>query len=299
MNIPVEADFVADLRGILAATLAGGGYTVGAALSTGELLVNWLKTQHRRIERKKRRVEWSSDLRARQPQLPERTRAALHRIENAVEGGDDLAPYLSRELVTDKAFKRNDLMLNELGVHHFHLGEGTDARGLVEGTNELLFATVTEAAVHFIDVFDHASFGDERAFKIAQANWPHLFEDARLGSSRSEPALTPEQRKTLRAKRANVTVAASDGTPFLPPGGGLTPSGTSINVVISADMIFARLTTAERWCKENGLLLADRIEAATGRRPDSFALRFNHLEASGVVVVIDDKLRARFEIDPS
>jgi hypothetical protein len=297
--VSVEADFLADLRRIAATKLTAEGYTVEATLSTEAVLWDWLKIQHRRIERRKRRVERSSELRAREATLPEGIRSALGRIESAVQTGDDLNTYLSRDLVTDKAFKHNDLMLNELGVQHFHLGDGIDARGLVRGTDELLFAYVTDEAVHFVGVFDHRSFGDERAFRIAQENWPHLFERQRMGiaPSRDPQAITPEQRKVLRSKGANVPVSAIDGTLFLPPGGGIVTTGMSPRIVIEADRVLDRLQARERWCKANGSVLADRFEGAGGRRPTRLVLRFDGFEESGAIIVMDDEIRARFRFE--
>lgn len=190
-------------------------------------------------------------------------------------------------------------MLNELGVHHLHLGDGVDSRGLMRGRDELLFAYVTDEAIHFIEVFDHKSFGDEAAFRIAQENWPHLFDGRRLGvaPSREPQPITPEQRKVLRRKYANVPVAASDGTLFLPPGGGITMSGMSPNIVFMADRMFDRLQRQEAWCKANGGVLAERLEGQRGRRPAALRLRFDGFEESGAMIVIDDDNRARFRFE--
>jgi hypothetical protein len=299
MTVFVEADFLADLRRMVVARLAAEGYTADAPLSTESLLWNLLKVQHRRIERRQRRAEWSTQLRRRQDKLPEDILAALGRIVIAAESGDDLNPFLSRDLASDKAFKRKDMMLNELGVHHLHLGEGVDVRGLVSGRDELLFAYVTDKAIHLIEVFDHKSFGDQEAFRIAQENWPQIFDGRRMtvAPSRDPQPVTAEQRKTLRRKNANVPVAAKDGTLFLPPGGGVMASGMSSSVLVQADRILDRLQERERWCKANGGQLAERFEAESGRRATAFRLRFDGFEESGTVVVIDDDNRARFRFE--
>jgi hypothetical protein len=299
MTIPVAADFLADLRRIVVAQLTSDGYSADATLGTEALLWNFLRVRHRSIEKRKRCVEWSSQLRARQVAMHEHIVSGLGSVVLAAEKGDDLNPYLSRELASDKAFRREDMMLNELGVHHFHLGAGLDSRGLVRGTNELLFAYVTDQAVHFIEVFDHTSFGDEEAFRIAQENWPHLFDAkrARLNPTSGLQSISPEERRALRSKNANVLVAATDGTLFFPPGGGLTPSGMSPTLVIAGDRILVRLREKQRWCIENAGLLADRVEAQSGTRPTELRLRFAGFEDSGAMMVIDDGNRARFRFE--
>jgi hypothetical protein len=299
MTIPVEADFLADLRRLTIARISAEGYTADATLGTEALVWNWLKIRHRRIARRNRAVEWSSQLRAHEAALLPWIRAALGRIEVAVRAGDDLNPYLSRHLVSDKTFTRNDMMLNELGVQHFHLGQGLNAKGLVHGTDELLFAYVTDEAAYFVEIFDHKSFGDEEAFRIAQENWSYLFAGRRAGiaPSRDPQPITPEQRNALRAKHANVLVSATDGTLFQPPGGGIMSSGMSPSVVIDSDRLLDRLAETERWCKENGALLTERFERESGKRASSLRLRFDGFEESGALVVMDDDIRARFRFE--
>jgi hypothetical protein len=101
----------------------------------------------------------------------------------------------------------------------------------------------------------------------------------------------------LRSKHANVMVSATDGTLYFPPGGGITSSGMSPNVLSASDDILDRLQERQKWCKANGQLLAQQVERATGRRPEAFRLRFDGFEESGAVIVIDDDNRARFRFD--
>jgi len=54
----------------------GGAATRSQTLSNEAVLSNWLKIKYRRIERRKRRVEWSSELRTREPQLPDVERSS-------------------------------------------------------------------------------------------------------------------------------------------------------------------------------------------------------------------------------
>lgn len=91
-----------------------------------------------------------------------------------VEDGGDLTPYLSIEPRTkgytpaaegpgpDKdSWADKDLLLNVMGLHHFHLGSTLEAAGHAARTNELNFASVTRDRFDIIGLFDHAAF--ERA----------------------------------------------------------------------------------------------------------------------------------------
>lgn len=291
----VEADFLEDLRLMLSGYIASEGFTMDGNASTETLLRYFLQIQHRRIERRVRRVEWSMDLRARETHLPESQRKAVHRIQDAIERGDDLTPYLSRQLSNDQAFKRNDLMLNDVGMHHLHLGEGVDWRGLINGTKELLFAIATDEVFYFVEVFDHDSFADDRPFLIAQSNWPALFQHAEIPDLAGPSyRLTLEQRKAIRKKHGNALMTGSGGTMFLPPGGGITFAGISVKVIVETDRLLALLAERQEWCKANGVTLANKIEAERGTRPQSIRLRLEGFEESGAIRVLEETARVRF-----
>ncbi|TCQ02678.1 hypothetical protein C8J34_11642 [Rhizobium sp. PP-F2F-G36] len=91
-----------------------------------------------------------------------------------VKDGGDLTPYLSIEPRTkgytpaaegqppDKnSWGDKDLLLNVMGLHHFHLGLTMEAAGHAVRTNELLFASVTRDTFDIIGLFDHAAFEHE------------------------------------------------------------------------------------------------------------------------------------------
>jgi hypothetical protein len=296
-QITINSHFLDDLRQMLCERLQGHGYTVESALSTEALLHNWMKIQRRHIEPKKRQVFWSTELRARLSIAPMWLTQALVRIEKAVEAGDQLAPFLSRDLPKSRAFKKNDGMLDDFGIHHFHMGEGFEKNGLVAGRSELLYAVVTDEAVHFIEMFEHASFWDEESFRIAQRNWPQLYQRLRLPMepSRSGSHITAEQRKTLRGKSGNAPVAADDGTLFLSPGGGTNTAGFSMWIVRDADVLLDRLQQIERDCRVNVNLLVDEIVTKTQKAPAKLHLRFIGFSDT-MVLICDEESGVQFSL---
>ncbi len=298
MPIIVEADFVADLRDLLAAHLASRGYSADASATAETLLWNFLKIQHRLVEARPRKVVRSQTLVQGEAGLPEKYRVALQRIERASLAGEDLNPYLSRQLVTDKAFRAHDGMLNEYGVHHLHLGDGFDDRGLIRGTKELLFAIVGEDEMYFIGVFDHDAFGDEEPFRIALANWPSLFRASGFPAPRSpaEP-LTPEQRKTLRKKGANALTVGDDGETYFPPGGGVMSNGMARGVLTEADRLLDHIQAQKRWCRENAEVLAERAVAGGRTRPERFHLRLVDVRSPRTLIVQDNVVNVRFTLE--
>ena len=86
----------------------------------------------------------------------------------AVEGGDDLSPYLSlnahrhgfvlngQQQSTD--WEHKDFLLNVMGLHHFHLGTKVEPKGHMARTNEVLFGFVDRDTFDILGLFDHAVF---------------------------------------------------------------------------------------------------------------------------------------------
>jgi hypothetical protein len=278
--------------------LQAEGYTVESPLSMESLLYNWMKIQHRRIEPRVRQVLWSRELQGRLTIAPSWLGRALSRLEAAVVAGDDLTPFLSRDLRKDRAFKRNDGMLDDFGIHHFHLGEGLDEHGLVPGLPELLYAVVTDAAVHFVEIFDHTKFWDDESFRIAQRNWPHLYSRVQLPTapSRSGGSITADERKVLRRKGGNAAVGADDGSLFLPPGGGVNSAGFSMSIVRDADVLLDQIQRIERDCRTNVGQLAEAVAHKTGTPPAVLRLRL--LGFDGLrVLVRDDESGVQFSLN--
>ena len=103
-----------------------------------------------------------------------RTDALRENIEvftNAAKAGMDLGPYLSRkahrhgyvmpsdpELTDTVTWEDKDFTLNAMGLHHFHLGLRKQSSGLMERTNEVLFAFVTRDSIEILGLFDHSVF---------------------------------------------------------------------------------------------------------------------------------------------
>lgn len=103
-------------------------------------------------------------------------RAAALRVNfeafvEAVETGADLGPYLSLKahrhgyvMASDPehsnaaTWSDKDFVLNVMGLHHFHLGLNMQSSGLMERTNEVLFASVRRDEFEILGLFDHSVF---------------------------------------------------------------------------------------------------------------------------------------------
>lgn len=65
---------------------------------------------------------------------------------------------------------KNDLLLNNWGIYHFHLGE-KNKKNFTSRTGLLLFAKIIDDNVYFLDIKEHGNFSSIDFIKIMHNNW--------------------------------------------------------------------------------------------------------------------------------
>ncbi|MBY4607470.1 hypothetical protein K6M90_07365 [Rhizobium sp. 9T] len=132
------------------------------------LLITFIAWRLRHVRQTPRRILGRERL-ANDPRISNLT-PNIDAFLNAVEVGDDLTPYLSLGAVKEgytpsseganrhDSWADKDLLLNVMGLHHFHLGLTKEAKGHSVRTNEVLFASVTRDVFEIIGLFDHDAF---------------------------------------------------------------------------------------------------------------------------------------------
>ncbi len=180
-----------------------------------------------------------------------------------VANGEDLWPHQSRKI---GRLSNQDGMLNDYGIHHFHLGTtlkaGTD---LIEGTKELLFAIVTDHDFYTIGIYDHNSWADQTLLDIVHQNWPALTEPYTIKSSSEAQVLglqhnyTAEEAAKLRAAGINVLQRRSDGSIQIMTGGGIASDLSSVAVRRETDHLLIYL---EKLQSELNAELAQRVKSS-------------------------------------
>jgi hypothetical protein len=200
-SLPVHADFFADLRDQLAAFLLRDGIGVPPAADADEVCVLYLNAMRRRIEQRQRPVFGSSELRAKT--LPTDLLVAVQAIEATSVAGANLNPYLSKQ-IRNAAY--HDMLLNEWGIHHMHLGPPYATPGSFVGRRrELLFVYITTSTLYFIDLLDHEAFEDDQLVDIVHRNWPDVLAEYR---QRTAPGRACPRKDREHSRRA--TPLASD-----------------------------------------------------------------------------------------
>lgn len=216
------------------------------AMDAGKLLSIYMGWRARIIHPHRRKVNISKELLA-GPVLTSRQRNfAIFRAK--IENGDQLWPHLSRKIenVLDL-----DLLLNDWGIHHFHLSETVDPDGFVSrprvrGQEEpLLFAIFKQSDAYLLDFGKHGDWYDDRFPKIAHYNWAnarlYFFVPGMKLLDPNKPGekveITTEMRKRLRNSRINTGIEIPEGL--------LMSLGATIRAELAANKVWNNIALFE------------------------------------------------------
>jgi hypothetical protein len=291
----VVADFLEDVRVQLIASLATAGFPLPNA-KTGnveDVCFVYYNVLKRSIAPAVRRVHRSRELVGRA--LDAIPAAVLAEVQRRSEQGTPLTPFLHRPFTKKPSY--NDGLLNDWGVHHLHLGGLTpEPDGYMPRSGDVLFALVRPHDLYFIEVLPHGAWADDSVIQIVHDNWPTAiarYRDDHIGRGESP---TPEERMTARA--AGITPAYTevrDGTKYRSPGGGITTSGVSSDVVSRSFRLLERAQELQRDVTERADAYAAEIFRLKGMRLNE--LHFN-LDVENGMRILESQSRIAFRITP-
>lgn len=225
----IDIDLRRDLVTFFRAELVRLGYNVVDVTDDHELVCGYFGVRRRLISLEPRHILKSKNFSC----IPEH-RNALTEIEQLILYGGNLTPYLSRRI---KKFNYNDLLLNDWGIHHLHLGTEMDPDGFINRTDigrPLLYCHFAGDYAYFIDILPHGSWTSQKLITTMHDNWPELLSSFRINGV-TKTRLSDEEIKELRRKKINYFIDMDDGTTYSPPGGGNTSAGTNILDVMRAN----------------------------------------------------------------
>lgn len=237
----LEAYFVRDWLDLLADILQSHwGYDI-SGVSPDELSYLYFNAEQRRPDQRPRKVEVADSF-----SCPPELQAGWDRLRSLVESGLDITAHLSKLI---SLLQNKDSMLNDFGVHHFHLGDAMNGP-FVERTGPLLFALVTKQVFYAIGIFRHGSWADSSVVETIHRNWPEVIARFQIKNCESTNKTTETQRLALRAKNYNSLSTVSDGTVYMPIGGGAVAAGYNALSIVKTDRQIELLKNLEKHLEE-------------------------------------------------
>lgn len=164
------------------------------------------------------------------PPLTAEEAQGLLELQTEVETGGPLLPWMSRTLV-----RQSDApLIYDWGVHYFHLGTQFEADGFRSRTDNVVFAMVTAERFLVIGIRRHqpVPWAQKDMMRIVRRTWPDVLQPYRVDVG-FRPDLLLEDSRTITAVHRNgwAALLSLDGEAFMPPGGGYTTDGGSIEAV--------------------------------------------------------------------
>ena len=198
----------------------------------------------------------------------------LMKLENKIKNGEDLTPFLSRQL---KKIDFADAMLNAWGVHHLHLGGYKGPNQFSSGLNEVVFAMFDDNNAYFIQIMTHKDWSNQEIISIVHNNWPDLIKNFKyIGSPINK--MSDNDQKKWRNAGVNTTVTLDDGTTYFNPGGGIVLTKYSILDRNWCNIIIKKLYESENTIKEMEEIIKEKIQELYNLNLESFEFYLEKVE---------------------
>jgi len=171
---------------------------------------------------------------------PDAVRAGWELLHDKIIKGESVLPHLS----TGHASVTNlDGLLNDWNIHHLHLGTTPHCSKpqFVKRTKQVLLAAITDTEFYAVFVLPkHGGWAVKDIIETLHQNWLELLRPYRVHMVTDEN-LDKDKRKSVRDAKVQVFTAVSDGTVYMPIGGGVALSGVSIVAVRRAAQTFGEV----------------------------------------------------------
>lgn len=211
----LEIDLFQDWKNILREDLESYGYNL-TSTDDKDIPILYYNVKNRTIEEKHRTVNVSKEFKC-----PRELKRGWQFLKKHIESGHYLNAHLSKKT---KKLNKQDAMLGNWGVYHFHLGENMEGEFVKQG-NPLVFAVVREHVFYAIGIFEHGDWAKQEIVEIMHNNWSYLLKDYVIKGFGKVENLSEEERAVVNINNQNAYVKVSDGTVYAPMGGGRSLSG--------------------------------------------------------------------------
>ena len=309
-----------DLRGIALNLLDSAGVYYKNKDDTNRLLIRYYAFCEKYVFPKKRAVYVSEKLQSKIGTLPMDIRAALIKMQQWVEAGEDINCFQSKGLYGKGSRDYQNAMY---GVIHLHLSASKDdAKPVIQSdrfskrSEYLLFAKFNNDAAYFIDVLHHPEdltpnnqagieWTSRSILLIIEKNWPDLLENVKVpGSASTICDVKPNFQSDLDIAALTVsgitTFIHGENGVYL-PNLGVASSGDSTMAVQRALNLRNKCVSYKFWYDEHYTEVQQNFEKMLAflnkEIPDSFDVHIDLLEDLGIIVIRDRVTGAAY--DPS
>ena len=205
-----------------------------------DALLTWINYQRRLIPARPRRLITNTSL-----VCPHEVLQGWMKLQQEVKSGADLTPRLSSKIENTDY---NDGILNDFGLHHFHLGTVADVKHpkQVQRTSIILLACVSLSEFYPIDFVPHKHWGDETILEKAIESFHRQFDRYSV-KGLSDSTSTCDNENIVKFRNDGVNYIHKIGKKlYFSPGMGVTTAGTSFAATIILDQIRRRLIRCEK-----------------------------------------------------
>lgn len=211
--------------------------------------MDYFRLMHRIIEKRPRRIEKAKDF-----YCPPEYIDKLKYIEKSIIFGKNIMPFTTR---TIKDLKKEDLLLSDWGIYHFHISNELDMKnkdGFMARSKFLLMVRIDRDCVYFIKVISHKEknvWSLKEYIQVVRDNWKDTIERYRLDGIHSTVHLDDEGYLKCRNKHMTTLLELDDGSTYICIGGGYASNGSSNMAVSIHDFWYTRIEAAEQILVEN------------------------------------------------
>lgn len=275
----IRIDFPADWAASLEEQVAALGYQIRAGLSPSQVCHQYSTLQRRLLSQRPRTVCTAAEF-----TCPPDLVANLALLQKKIEAGEDLRPHLSRGLAN---LDTQDMLLNDWGIHHLHLGTKIEADGFVERTGPVLFARFALDATYLIAVLKHGSWSCQDFVRVVHRNWPDTISAYRLHGVQGLAQQTSDADiAALRKHAINVPVEVEPGVVYLGVGGGYSTTKMNGEIVRACAQTLETIKKLEAFVCGQIPALMDQARARGLDVGDELSFKLRRLD--GVLVALEE-----------
>jgi hypothetical protein len=150
--------------------------------------------------------------------IPSRYESGFRSLQNDVELGNLLTPYLSKSILEPDY---SDMLLNDWGLHHFHLNPRLKQQPFVERSKYILVALTTDRNFYALHIAAHGDWYSPRYLNTVWYNWREELGRFMTSNQILPLANETEDFATVRKKHVNQIFPLPGNNAVFPPGGEL------------------------------------------------------------------------------